>query len=312
MAQSGGMLTELFHPRRNYLARRQDGLLLASQLTGDLGLDPHTVRRWHRSGRIRRWHRGVYSDATLPETWRRWLMADLLFLGDDAVVSGPAAAGLWGLAGFDTTNRRDLIVPRTRVPTVAGATVKGVNGLREDELTTIGVLRVTTVTSTLQSLSRYRVPPAAVLRAAADGMRRGRTSPGEVARFLVGRANERGNRALRFALENLDEQYARCRSVAEVDGHEFLSRWGFRGYVLNQRVRLSGGRVVEFDVLFVELGKAVEWDSDLYHGSPLEERRDEERDEVTDADGYRTLRVRVAELRDEERLAAKIRHFLAS
>lgn len=305
------MLESSFHPQRNFLAHTQDGLITASQLAQEIGVSPDTLTRWARDGRVKRWHRGVYSDATLPETWHRWLMADLLFLGDDAVVSGPAAAGLWGLAGFDATNRRDLIVPRTRVPRIPGATVKGVNGLRSDEVTMLGVLRVTTVTSTLQSLSRYRIPPAAVLRAAADGMRRGRTSPGEIARFLVGRANERGNRALRFALENLDEQYARCRSVAEVDGHEFLTRWGFRGYVINERVCLSGGRVVEFDILFVELGKAIEWDSDLYHGSPLEQRRDEERDEVTEADGYETLRVRVAELRDEERLAAKIRRFLA-
>lgn len=306
------MVPDVFHPRRNYLARRQDGLLLASQLTGELALDPHTVQSWHRSGRLRRWHRGVYSDATLPETWRRWLMADLLFLGGDAVVGGPAAARLWGLAGFDATDRRDLIVPRTRVPKVPGATVKGVNGLGDDEVTMVGILRVTTVTATLQSLSRFGMPPAAVLRAAADGVRRGRTNPHEIARFLVGRANERGNRALRFALENLDAQYARCRSVGEVDGHGFLQRWGFSGYVVNDRVRLPSGRQVEFDVHFVGRFKTIEWDSFLHHGSPLEQKRDADRDHDTSAAGYETLRVQIVELRDEERLAARIRLFLAS
>lgn len=306
-----GMENDAFHPQRNALARAQDGLLTAAQLTGDIGLNPDTITAWTRSARIRRWHRGVYSDATLPETWRRWLMADLLFLGDDAVVTGPAAAGLWGLAGFDRTQRRDLVVPRTHVPRVPGAVVRGVKDLRAEEVTRIGGLRVTTVTSTLQSLSRFRVPPAAVLRAAADGVRRGRTSSREIARFLVTRSNERGNRALRFALDHLDEQFARCRSVGEVDGHDFLRRWGFGGYVVNDRVRLPCGRVVEFDVLFVELRKAIEWDSDQHHGSPLEVARDEQRDAATRAAGYDTSRIRINELRDEPALAAKLRDFLA-
>lgn len=307
----GRMVPDVFHPRRNYLARRQDGLLLASQLTGELGLDPHTVQRWHRAGRIRRWHRGVYSDATLPETWRRWLMADLLFLGDDAVVAGPAAAGLWELAGFAATNRRDLIVPRTRIPKVPGATVKGVNGLGDEECMMVGALRVTSVTSTLQGLSRFGVPPAVVLRAAADGVRRGRTSTHEIARFLVTRSNERGNRALRFALDHLDDQFARCRSVGEVDGHDFLQRWGFSGYVVNDRVRLPRGREVEFDVHFVGRRKTIEWDSFLHHGSPLEQERDAERDRDTRDAGYDTLRVQLVELKDEPVLARRIREFLA-
>lgn len=303
------MLDAVLHPQRNAVARRQDGLLTWDQLTTEVGVDPDTVTRWARDGRIRRWHRGVYSDATLPETWRRWLMADLLFLGDDAVVTGPAAAGLWGLAGFDRTRRRDLAVPRTRVPRIRGANVRGVKDLRADEVTQIGGLRVTTVTSTLQSLSRFRVPPAAVLRAAADGVRRGRTSPREIARFLVTRSNERGNRALRFALDRLDDQFARCRSVGEVDGHDFLRRWNFTGYVVNYRVRLPRGRVVEFDILFIELRKAIEWDSELHHGSPLERAKDEARDAATKAAGYETLRVRLSELRDEPALAARIDAF---
>lgn len=306
------MLDAVLHPQRNALARRQDGLLTTAQLTGDIGLDPDTVTRWARDGRIRRWHRGVYSDATLPETWRRWLMADLLFLGDDAAVTGPAAAGLWGLAGFDRTRRRDLVVPRTRVPRVRGATVRGVKDLRADEVTQVSGLPVTTVTSTLQSLSRFQVPPAAVLRAAADGVRRDRTSTREIARFLVTRSNERGNRALRFALDHLDEQFARCRSVAEVDGHDFLQRWGFSEYIVNHRVRLPCGRVVEFDVLFVDVRKAIEWDSELHHGSPLERAKDQERDAATEAAGYDTLRIRVRDLRDEPALAARIRDFLDS
>lgn len=305
------MLADVFHPHRNRLARAQDGLLTTAQLTTQLGIDANTVTAWRRSGRLRRWHRGVYSDATLPETWRRWLMADLLFLGDDAVVGGPAAARLWGLAGFDRTERRDFLLARTRVPRVAGATVRGVKDLRDDEVTTVGGIPVTTVTATLQSLSRFGVPPAAVLRAAADGTRRGRTSASEIALFLVSRANERGNRALRWALERLDGQYARCRSVAEVDGLTFLRSHGFSGFVVNQRVHLSSGRVVEFDVHFTALRKVIEWDSDAHHGSPLEQQRDVDRDRATAADGYTTMRVRVSELRDPSTLAARIRAFLA-
>lgn len=306
------MRSAQFHPHRNYLARAQDGLLHWNQLVGDLGIDPTTVSAWVRDRRLKRWYREVYSDATLPETWRRWLLAGLLALGPDAVVAGRAAAALWGLAGFDRLEVREFLVPRANAPRLSDAAVRGATELAEGEITTVGAIRTLTVTRTLQTLTRFGACPDDVSRAAADACRRGRTSEEEIARFLATHPNGRGNRPLRRALAMLDEQYARCRSVAEVDGHTFLQRFGFGGYVINDRVRLTNDRTVEFDVHFLGRWKVIEWDGERYHGSPVDRAYDLQRDADAGADGYAVLRVPVRDLADEVTLARRVAAFLRS
>ena len=136
-----------FHPRRNALARRQDGVLTTEQLLGELDLAPSTLKRWVRERQLRRWHRGVYSDATVPEEWRRWLMAGLLRLGPQAAVAGRAAAALWGLAGFEGLEIQEFVLPRAKTPTMSGARVIGVKDLPASDVVRLGDLRVTSVTS---------------------------------------------------------------------------------------------------------------------------------------------------------------------
>ena len=78
------------------LADRQHGVVGRQQLLG-LGIQPITVHRWLRSGRLHRLHREAFAVGHGRVNQRgRWLAA-VLACGDGALLSHRSAAALWGL-----------------------------------------------------------------------------------------------------------------------------------------------------------------------------------------------------------------------
>lgn len=90
-------------------------------------------------------------------------------------------------------------------------------------------------------------------------------------------------------------------SAAEVELHEFLDRCGFTGWAGNQKIWHAGTIVANADVLFAEERLVLEFDGRLAH--PRErgrttprQRRDDQRDRLLRALGYRVIRIRWEQL----------------
>lgn len=245
-----------------------------------------------RSGRWQAWWGQVFSPAGFPATWENRLRAAALRLGPDAVVTGRSAARLWGLPDFDRTDALEFLVPRAHTPRLRGVRVARVAEILPSDVVSLPDhpgLAVAGVTRTLRSLARV-VGGGPLLRAAAEGYRRGLTTPADLQRAVLAHPGTTGNPALTLVIQRLDVRMARARSVAETDVIVTLVDLGYEGFEVNARRRLRCGLRVELDILLAaddEHDEAVlEVDGERYHGDVLAQRRDRERRRRIAASGY--------------------------
>jgi very-short-patch-repair endonuclease len=132
------------------LAARQHGCISLAQAIA-LGMSEAAVLRLASSGAWIRLLPGVYSIVGSEPSWRRRLMASVLWLGEGAAVSHGSAAALWGMPGFPsgtielstTANRQSRF----------GVTVHKTKKLAPHEVGLRGQLPVTSPTRTLIDLS---------------------------------------------------------------------------------------------------------------------------------------------------------------
>ena len=108
--------------------------------------------------------------------WRGALLASLYDLGDDAAISGRAAAALHGLDGFDE-GPIELLVPRPiRGRATVGTVTSSPHLSRLDVVTLEGDLRVTSGTRTILELAG-RVTERELANAVDSACRKGLTAP---------------------------------------------------------------------------------------------------------------------------------------
>lgn len=280
-----------------------------------VGFSDTSITEHVASGRWAVWFDHVLAPAGMPATWEQRLRAGFLRIGPDAVLTGRSAARLWGLAGFEDAGTLDFLVPRTHTPRVAGLRISRDERLRADEIVRFTLVpRVANVTRTLRSLARV-VPDEMLVRAAADGYRRGRTSPGQLQREILVHPGATGNPKLGRAVRRLDPRMSRAREVSETDIIETLVALGIDGFAVNVRRVLGCGRPVEFDILLLaddDHDEAVlEVDGDRYHGDVLAQRHDAERRRAIRADGYPVEVLPARHARDRQRVEAAIRRLRA-
>jgi len=94
------------HRSRSHHAR-----VTIAQLRED-GWSDASVCRAEKAGALNRLFRGVYEIAAAPATWEGRAYAAWLTAGHGALISGLAAAFIWGLAGFTSPGIIDVVVPR--------------------------------------------------------------------------------------------------------------------------------------------------------------------------------------------------------
>ncbi|MBW3619454.1 MAG: hypothetical protein KY461_04365 [Actinobacteria bacterium] len=267
------------------------------------------------SGRWCVWFGHVLAPAGMPQAWEQRVRAAFLRIGPDAVLTGRSAARLWQLAGFDRTEALEFLVPRDHTPRIPGIRLSRDDRLREDEVVAFTILpRVANVTRTLRSLARL-VPEDVLARAAADGFRLGRTSPGDLQREILAHPGVPGNPRLSRVVRRLDPRMARAREVSETDVIETLVAIGVDGFEVNVRKVLGCGRPVEVDILLLaddDHDEAVlEVDGDRYHGDVLARRHDAERRRAIRADGYPVEVVPARHARDHVLVTEAVRRLRA-
>jgi Transcriptional regulator, AbiEi antitoxin len=246
------------------LAVRSHGVVTRAQLSA-AGITPEEIRQRMHRGALIRVHRGVYRVGHRAPSVEATYLAAVWACGDDAVLSGRAAAHLWGLIKG--------AAPPPEVTTRSERRVQGVttHRARSIEATTHRGIPTTTVPRTLVDLAGHLTLDA-LARACHEAGVQHRTTPKQVEAVLAKRPRARGAGALRAVLRG------EVRVALSWLERAFLKRLADAGLPLPQTNKEASGRRV--DCRWPDRRLTVELDSYRYHHSrhawELDRRRERE------------------------------------
>lgn len=273
------------------LAGRQHTIVAHRQLV-TLGFSRHTITHMVDRSRLRVVHRGVYAVGPARLTREARWMAAVLAAGPAAVLSHRSAAALWRLISDDgrvveVTVDRDLR-PRTGVHA-------RFTKLRDDELTTVDGVSVTTVARTILDLAAV-LPRQRLERAMDEAEVRQLTDATTLPALLDRHPRRRGAGVLRQILaEHLAATIT--RSEFEERFLAFLIDNALPRPLVNHQIPDAG----ECDFAWPEARLIVELDGYATHGTRRGFEADRARDRALQVAGWRVIRITWRQLRDEPR-----------
>jgi very-short-patch-repair endonuclease len=258
------------------VAATQHGLFTTSQ-AHDAGVDREALRRWRRTGEISHVVGRVWAFASSPPTERRSAMAALLREGDDAALATSSAAALLGLPGFELLPAHVMRFRANRDP--RGPAGHTSTRYHPGHVTRIEGLRVTTAARTLFDLAA-RLHPDRVARLTDRCLSLRLTVYGDLVDMLEelqGRGRP-GIRAMRSIIElRSDPGYQPTDSSLEHRFEQVLRHHGLRGFERQVVVGDDAGVIGRVDYTHRQLPVIAEIQSELYHRSLLDRRRDDVR-----------------------------------
>ena len=265
------------------IAGANSGTVTRIQLL-DAGLSPTTIWRWIDRGYLQRMATGVYAVGSSQIPDRGHLLAALAAYGDTTVLSHQTAAALWNLIEDDGRPIHVMVTTGT-MTSRRGIALHRDRRLKDDEVTEVGGLRVTTPARLVFDLARRtRLDPMLDLTVAA--LRR-RLLTLEDLHLQVDRQKRRkGSRELRRLVSILDPDVAKTRSWMERFFHRHWCRLGLPRYESNARID-----DFEVDCLWRRQRLIVELDSHSYHSDPSQFERDRRKQADLESEGYTVLRV---------------------
>jgi very-short-patch-repair endonuclease len=273
------------------LGTAQQGIVAREQLLAR-GMSVPTIDRLVRVRRVQVRHPGVYQVGPLPLPHAAEHAA-ILAGGDAARLSHATAARHHGLLpAVANPNEVEVIMPRRIRRRLEGVRIHRVQDLREDEVTLLHGLPVTTPARTLLDLAET-LTQREVEQAYATALRRQLVTPAEMREMLDRHPLHRGASMWRQLLGQRDAP-AFTRSEAEekllaLTRSARLPRPELNATVLGHEV----------DFLFRSARVVVEVDGYAYHASPRTFAADRRRDAELTAAGYRILHFTWADLNDD-------------
>jgi hypothetical protein len=259
------VVAELAATRHGNVTRE---LLLAANVT------PSAIKQRLRSGYLLPRHQGVFAVGHWPSSIESTYMAAVLACRDDeAALSGPPAAYLYGLARGKAPEPEVTASRGHRVP---GVTIRRCRNFDPRDRSTWNGIPITTVPRTLVDLAAA-FNGAQLAWAIHQAQVRHRVAPEQVDEVLTRRPNARGRRLL--------------LSLLIGDAHITLSRLE-RGFLARLRAellplpitnRLAGGRYV--DCRWPEHRLTVELDGYRFHNSRYAWEQDRKRERQARARG---------------------------
>jgi very-short-patch-repair endonuclease len=278
------------------IARRQHGVVTRAQLLG-AGVSGREIDRRLEKGALLRVHRGVYRVGHRAPSIEARYMAAVLACGEGALLSGLAAAHLWGLT------RGSAPPPEVTAPTERR--VKGVQTRRSKaELpgTKCKGIPITTVPSTLVAIPSLLSSEDLGRACHEAGVKYG-TTPRQVEREQAKRPNAPGAKRLRSVLSG--EQRITLSALERT----FLRRLEEAGLPLPITNRAASGRRV--DCRWPEHALTVELDSYRYHRSRHAWEQDRKREREARARGDEFVRYTHDDVIDTpERVLGELRVLL--
>jgi very-short-patch-repair endonuclease len=270
------------------------------------GIGEDTIDHRIRTGRYLRLYDGVYAigHADLTVAGRR--RAIVLACGPTAVLSHRSAAGAWGLRP-DGAARWDVTVRKaSKVQPDAPVRVYRHPTLRDDEITTLDGVPITTVARTLLDLAAL-LRPHHLRRALEEAEHRHLFDLTAISRTLRRHPRRPGRRQLVSLVDELSHQAGR-RTRSDVEAL-FLQLCADHGLPRPQVNITNNG--AERDFTFAEHGLVVEVDGYTFHSSRRAFQRDRARDRQALREGIRVARFTAHEVvTDPTGVAAELRALL--
>jgi very-short-patch-repair endonuclease len=260
-----------------------------------------------RSSAWRRLYRGVYADASLPDSVALRVAGAKLLIPEDAAFSGRTAAFLHGAAELaDLRAPVEVSVPTdVRFGPVTGLRIRQVRLAPQDVVLLQG-RRCTTALRTALDIARTEPLPDAV---AALDVLLGRVVVGkgelvEAAQRLDGRGAQRGRKAVGLADPRAESQpESRLRVELALAGLFPEVQYTVRDP--------AGDFVARVDLAFREQRIAIEYDG-AWHAEPGQFAKDRRRLNRLVAAGWTVVHVTAADLRDPAALIARLKALLAA
>jgi very-short-patch-repair endonuclease/phosphoribosylcarboxyaminoimidazole (NCAIR) mutase len=257
------------------IADANHGVVVRAQLIG-AGVSSAAIDRRLANGTLLFEYPGVYRVGHRAPSAAASYLAAVRACGERTVLSGRAAAHLWG-----------LVKGRAPVPEVSAPTERRIEGLRarrrqleRTERTTHRGIPITSIPLTLVDLAAH-LPPQALSRACHEAGVRYRTTPREVSAILARRPNSPGAAKLRAILAG-DQPV----TLSELE-RRFIALLRSEGLPLPQTNKPASGRRV--DCRWPEHRLTVELDGYRYHTSrhAWEQDRRREREAYARGDEFR-------------------------
>jgi hypothetical protein len=283
-----------------WIAGRQHGVVTIGQLL-EAGLSRDAVSRRVRKGLLHREHRGVFRVGhRAPSTEARY-MAAVLACGEGAVLSGRAAAFMYGLLKGASPAPEVSAVAYLRVASVVTRRVRRLDPL---DVSFAKGIPITTVPRTLVDLAAG-LSLDALARACHEAEVRHRTTAAMVEAALGRRPNAHGA----WKLHEIFSGQARV-TLSTLE-RAFLALLRSAGLPLPQTNRPAGGRYV--DCRWPEYRLTIELDSYRYHHTRHAWEQDRRREREARARGDEFRRYTYGDVTDDKTLVlAELRELLPS
>ncbi|MEO7428767.1 MAG: DUF559 domain-containing protein [Acidimicrobiales bacterium] len=264
-------------------SRTQLGLLHRDHVL-ELGGTLHQLRHLVDVGALERIEPDVLRVAGMPVTWEQLLLAGLLGLGADAVVSHVAAAALWGFEGV-RDGAVEFTVPRTNRNRSSVGRVHSSLLLDPIDLARKGRYPLTAPARTIiDSASRFTVRQ---LEGIVDGACRDRLT--DEATLLVRLADlRRPGRSKLLAVLGADLQSGRPHTWLERELLTICRRGGITGLRM-QTVLDAAGRIARVDAFVDHALLVIEVAGHRTHSTRRQRQADNERRLHLEQQGYRVL-----------------------
>ena len=248
-----------------WIAARQHGVVTRDQVLG-AGVSAEGIKRRVKKGLLIPVFRGVYRVGHRAPSVESHFIAAVFACGDGAVLSGQAAAYLYGLV------KRPPPFPEVTAKTerrVKGVITRRCRGLNRSETTVYRRIPITTVPRTLVDLAAL-LGPEELMRAVHEADVRHRTKPRHVEAILRGRPNAAGAGELRAIVSG------ETRVTLSRLEKRFIALLKEAGLPLPQTNRPAGAHRV--DCRWPEYRLTVELDSYRYHNTRYAWEQDRERE----------------------------------
>jgi very-short-patch-repair endonuclease len=268
------------------LVRDQHGVVTRQQLL-TLGLTPRAIEHRLANGRLHSVMRGVYTVGRAELTPHGRWMAAVLSHGPEAALSHGSAAALWGI-GLEESAEIEVSIRSPSGSHRPGIRIHRRPSLRDSSFGSRDGIPVTSVVQTLVDLAADQ-RNARIEHSVSEADRLDLIDP-EALRSAL--ADHRGQPGARRLQRILDRRTFRLTD-SELE-RRFLDLVREAGLPVPLTRRRLNGFTVDF--FWPKLGLVVETDGLRYHRTPIQQARDQRRDQVHTAAGLTALRFSHAQV----------------